>query len=220
MTVRAVCIGAGGHAAVVIEAARAHGEIEIVGVVDKNEALWGQSVVGYRVVGGDEQLARLRADGVVGAIIAVGSTRSCAARAQVFATVTAADMKALEVIHPRAYVSPSVNRGAGLIVLPMAVVHTRARLGDNVLVNSGACVEHDCVIGDHSHVATGCVLAGTVQIGARTHIGAGAVVREGIRIGSDAVIGAGAVVVKDVDDGDVVVGNPAKVLRASAFPRR
>ena len=43
-------------------------------------------------------------------------------------------------------------------------------------------------------------------------IGAGAVILPGVRIGRYAVVGAGAVVTKDVPDGAVVVGNPAREL--------
>ncbi|MCS7117757.1 MAG: hypothetical protein NZ957_03120 [Thaumarchaeota archaeon] len=42
-------------------------------------------------------------------------------------------------------------------------------------------------------------------------IGAGALIMAGVRIGSRAVIGAGAVVTRDVSDGDVVIGVPARV---------
>jgi acetyltransferase-like isoleucine patch superfamily enzyme len=35
----------------------------------------------------------------------------------------------------------------------------------------------------------------------------------GITIGSDAIVGSMAVVTRDVDDGAVVAGNPARVLR-------
>lgn len=38
-------------------------------------------------------------------------------------------------------------------------------------------------------------------------------VRQDIRIGENAIVGAGAVVVKDVPDGVVVVGVPARVLK-------
>jgi tetrahydrodipicolinate N-acetyltransferase len=34
-----------------------------------------------------------------------------------------------------------------------------------------------------------------------------------LRIGRDALVGAGAVVVRDVPDGVVVAGNPARILR-------
>ena len=50
-------------------------------------------------------------------------------------------------------------------------------------------------------------------------IGSGPVILCNVTIGAGAPIGAGAVVTKDVPDGAVVVGNPARVLRtAEAAP--
>ena len=47
-------------------------------------------------------------------------------------------------------------------------------------------------------------------------IGSGAVILPGLRVGVGAMVGAGAVVVNDVPDGAVVVGSPARVVRAAA----
>jgi acetyltransferase-like isoleucine patch superfamily enzyme len=44
-------------------------------------------------------------------------------------------------------------------------------------------------------------------------IGANATLLPGVRIGERAMVGAGAVVVKSVGPGEVVVGNPARVIR-------
>ena len=52
----------------------------------------------------------------------------------------------------------------------------------------------------------------TIRRGAR--IGGGAILLPGIEIGADAFIGAGAVVTKNVQARMVVVGNPARVMRA------
>jgi acetyltransferase-like isoleucine patch superfamily enzyme len=52
----------------------------------------------------------------------------------------------------------------------------------------------------------------TIRRGAR--VGAGAILCPGVEIGEEAFVGAGAVVVKDVQPRVVVVGNPARVLRA------
>ena len=52
----------------------------------------------------------------------------------------------------------------------------------------------------------------TIRRGAR--IGSGAVLCPGIEIGEEAFVGAGAVVTKDVPPRVVVVGSPARVLRA------
>ena len=46
----------------------------------------------------------------------------------------------------------------------------------------------------------------------RASIGSGVVVLGGVRIGAGALVGAGAVVTRDVAPGEVVVGNPARVL--------
>ncbi|HEY2355699.1 MAG TPA: acyltransferase [Gaiellaceae bacterium] len=54
----------------------------------------------------------------------------------------------------------------------------------------------------------------TIRRGAR--IGGGATLCPGIEIGEEAFVGAGAVVTKDVDPRMLVVGNPARVLRAVA----
>jgi acetyltransferase-like isoleucine patch superfamily enzyme len=55
---------------------------------------------------------------------------------------------------------------------------------------------------------------GEVTIGQDVWVGANAVVLAGVTIGDGAVVGAGAVVTKDVAARTIVVGNPARFLRA------
>ncbi|MGZ4289610.1 MAG: DapH/DapD/GlmU-related protein [Gaiellaceae bacterium] len=52
----------------------------------------------------------------------------------------------------------------------------------------------------------------TIRRGAR--IGGGAILLPGVQIGEEAFVGAGAVVTKDVERRMIVVGNPARVMRA------
>jgi acetyltransferase-like isoleucine patch superfamily enzyme len=54
----------------------------------------------------------------------------------------------------------------------------------------------------------------TIRRGAR--VGGGAVLCPGVEIGEEAFVGAGAVVTRDVPPRTVVVGNPARTLRAVA----
>src|SRR5436190_17706806 len=54
----------------------------------------------------------------------------------------------------------------------------------------------------------------TVKRGAS--IGSGATILCGVAIGEWAIVGAGSVVTKDVPDGAIVAGNPARVLRQVA----
>lgn len=51
-----------------------------------------------------------------------------------------------------------------------------------------------------------------VIIGNDVWIGAGSIILAGVKIGDGAVIGAGAVVTKNVEDNNIVIGVPAKII--------
>lgn len=51
-----------------------------------------------------------------------------------------------------------------------------------------------------------------ISIGHRCWLGGNSIVLPGVTIGDEVVVGAGAVVTKDVPDGSVVAGNPARVI--------
>lgn len=53
---------------------------------------------------------------------------------------------------------------------------------------------------------------GKIVVGKRTFVGARSIIMPGVTIGERCVIGAGSIVTKDVPDGSVVVGSPAKVV--------
>jgi maltose O-acetyltransferase len=52
-----------------------------------------------------------------------------------------------------------------------------------------------------------------VSIGDDVWVGGNVVINPGVKIGSNVVIGSGSVVVKDIPDGVIAAGNPAKVIR-------
>lgn len=202
---KCLLIGAGGHGRVLIEA---NEPAKFDGIIDSQSGL--KEVLGVPVLGGDEVLPRTLDLGFTHFVVGVGSSKSCARRAALFEMAVNAGLKPQSVIHSTAWVSSSAQCADGCQILPRAVVHTGARLAHHVLVNTSAIVEHDCIVGAHSHIATGAILCGGVQVGDGVHIGAGAVVRQGIRIGAGAVVAAGAVVVRDVPEGQIVMGIPAR----------
>ena len=89
------------------------------------------------------------------------------------------------------------HRGAGV------VIHPRARIGRGCLIST------HCVLGSRHNFEP-------PTLEDRVILGANAVVIGEITVGHDAVVGAGAVVIKDVPAGGVVVGNPARLVDASA----
>ncbi len=118
----------------------------------------------------------------------------------------------LNVIHPSATVSPAAEIGQGVFIGANVMIAPKAKIGDGVICNNGCAIEHECIVGAYAHIATGAVLSGKVTIGEGALIGANAVVKFGKTVGPWAIVGCGAVVIRDVADGLIVAGNPAKRL--------
>ena len=82
-------------------------------------------------------------------------------------------------------------------------------IGDNVTMAPYSMIlAHDASTQAHIKYTK----IGRVKIGDRVFIGAKAVVLPGVKIGNDVIVGSGAIVTKDVPDGVVVAGVPAKVV--------
>lgn len=210
---RIVVIGAGGHARVIIDAARLAGH-QIVGVLAQ-DAHAGTEVLGCPVLGRDDEAAHVltRLIGQVDSTaVAIGDNYVRAAIAHRLAE-SMPQLQFATVVHPSAVVSPTARIGAGTVVLAGAVVGVGADVGRHCIVNTRASVDHDGRIEDFASVAPGAILGGTVRIGTRTAVCLGAKIIQGIDVGSDVIVGAGATVVRNISDGVVVMGTPARVVR-------
>lgn len=212
-TYACVILGAGGHARVLIEALRAQGEEGPIAALDIDQEIWGATILGVPVLGGDHLLPELKAAGAGRFAVGLGAVKNNMPRRGLFLQALALGLEPVTVIHPAAWVSPSAELAPGCQIMAGAIVHASARLGSNVVVNTRAVVEHDCIVGEHAHVASGAVVCSGCKLGEGVHIGAGAVVRQVLSIGNWAVVGAGAAVVKDVSDETVVVGVPARPVQ-------
>ncbi len=212
---RVIGLGAGGHAKVLVDLIEQLHDFEIVGFLERDPARWGHEFARYPIIGGDEQLASLRDAGVAHAFVGIGSVGDNRPRARLYHSIKDAGLEVLTLVHPTATIAKSVQLGDGVSIMAGAILQPDAVLADNVVINTASVIEHDCQLADHVFIAPSVTLSGGVIVGAFTHIGTGAVVRQGIHIGRQVIIGAGAVVVQDVPDHVVVVGNPARVLRAN-----
>lgn len=208
---RIVVVGAGGHGKVVVEAIRAGGCFEIVGLIDQRADRAG-GVLDLPLLGDDSLLFRhaIEADCVA---IGVGLPRVDGGRAGLFWRVKACQYELPAIVHPSAIVAGAAIAD-GVQIMARAVVQPGAVLDENCIINTAAVVEHDCRVEAHAHIAPGAILGGGVVVGTGALVGIGACVLPGVKIGCGATVGAGAVVVRDVADGVTVAGVPAVVLPA------
>lgn len=103
--------------------------------------------------------------------------------------------------------------GDGVTVKSGVYLWNGTRIEDNVFIGPNATFTNDRM--PRSKVYPEAFHGITVKAGAS--IGANATLLPGITIGRNAMVGAGAVVTKDVPEGAVVVGNPARIIRYIAL---
>ena len=101
--------------------------------------------------------------------------------------------------------------GARTKIQAMAYVTAYATLEEDVFLAPCVQTSNDNFMG-RTERRHGLRKGTTIRRGAR--VGVGAVLCPAVEIGAEAFVGAGAVVVNDVPPAVVVVGNPARVLRA------
>ena len=120
-----------------------------------------------------------------------------------------------------------------------AEIGRHTNIASFVEIQNGVKIGNDCVIQSHTFIAGNTTIGNNVFIGPgtmicnckepRAHndnwicspviiednvsIGAGCVILPGVKIGKGSMLGAGAVITKNVGNNEVVVGNPAKVIR-------
>ncbi len=181
--------GAGGHASACIDVIESHGGFTVAGLVGTASEV-GKQVLGYSVLGTDDDLAGLLAH-YAHALVAVGHIRTPQPRMRLFARLQSLGFTLPAIVSPLAHVSRHATLGAGTIVMHGAIVNAGAVVGCNCIINSQALVEHDAAIGDHCHIATAAVINGGARVGAGTFIGSNATLREGVRVGEHRTIGMG-----------------------------
>lgn len=202
---RAVVVGAGGHAAAVIDALAGQG-ISIVGCVDDNPELQGKEVVsGVKVVGASDALPSMFESGVATAFLGIGGIGEegqdqIGVRVKVIRRLEEIGFSLPAVVSRHAYFGQDSTLGAGTVLFPGAVVGARCRIGAHVIVNQGAQVCHDCTLEDHVHITPGAILGGYCQVGAASIIGMSASLLLRTAVGRHCLVHNNAAIMSDVRD--------------------
>ncbi|HEX9025489.1 MAG TPA: gamma carbonic anhydrase family protein [Clostridium sp.] len=91
-------------------------------------------------------------------------------------------------------------------------------IGENTNIQENSIVHVDksekVEVGDGCTIGHGVIVHGC-KIGNNTLVGMGAIILNGAKIGNNSIVGAGSLITqnKEFEDGVLIIGNPAKVVR-------
>ncbi len=116
------------------------------------------------------------------------------------------------------------GEGGTIHVGPGSRIHRGCQLiayKSHIRIGSDVGIAQNCVFYPYDHgVAPDIPVSkqplqskGPIVVGDHAWLGVGVIVLDGVRIGEGAVIGAGSVVTRDVPDGAIAVGSPARVVK-------
>jgi len=174
-------IGGGGHCKSVIDVIEQENRYKIAGIIDKKELI-GECVLGYKIIGCDDDLNRLFGD-YQNALVTVGQMKSNHLRILIFDKLKNIGFKLPTIVSPLAYVSKHTEIREGSIVMHQALINANVKIGKNCIINTKALIEHDCIIEDNCHISTGSILNGGVRVEKNTFFGSNATSKESIEIG-------------------------------------
>ncbi len=157
-----ILVGGGGHCHSVIDVIEQEDRFSIVGIVDLPRNI-GKQVMGYKVIGCDDDLKELRKH-CQNAVITTGQIQSGQLRQRLYNQLEDIGFTLPVIISPLSYVAESSLIDIGTVIMHHALVNANAIVGKCCILNTKALVEHDAVIEDFCHISTAAVVNGGVRV--------------------------------------------------------
>jgi sugar O-acyltransferase (sialic acid O-acetyltransferase NeuD family) len=187
-----ILFGGGGHCRSCIDVIEMEKKFQIAGIIDVAGKV-DQSVLGYPVIGTDDDLNKLIRKCRY-FLITIGQIESADVRIEKYEYLKKLGASFPVIVSPFAHVSKHSIIGAGTIIMHNVIVNAGAQIGANCIINTGAIIEHDVSIGDNCHISTGAIVNGGTTIGAKTFLGSNSATRQYIEIGEGVFMKSGVTV--------------------------
>ena len=115
-------------------------------------------------------------------------------------------------IHPSAEISPSATIEEGVVISRNSTVGPMAKIGKHTIINSRCTIGHDSEIGEFNFISPLCAISGNSKIGNDNLIGTNVVTLPGVKMGDRNKIGAGVVLFFEVSSDTTVVGQKPRII--------
>jgi sugar O-acyltransferase (sialic acid O-acetyltransferase NeuD family) len=204
-----IVLGAGGHAAVLIDILKQQ-KREVIAIVSPGLMQKSSIFDGIKVLLQDEDVLKFEPE-TISLVNGIGSIPGSMIRENIYKGFIDKGYHFETVVSDNAIVSPYSILADGVQVMAGAVIQVGTMISENCIVNTSAVIDHDCEIGCHNHIAPGATLSGGVMTGPGVHIGTGANIIQLVTIGAGVVVGAGATITKNVEKNTICY--PARIFK-------
>jgi len=184
-------------------------DIKILGIVDNQKK---GTYMGYEIFGNDENAQELfNSYKNIPVFITPHSPKK---RIDLYKLYGDIGFEFISLISSNSTISKSAKLGEGIFIQSKVNISSFTKIGNYCRINTMANIMHDSTIGEDTTIAPNTVILGYVHIGNNCYIGANSTILPHIKIADNVIIGAGSVVTKDVHEGKIVAGNPARELKS------
>ncbi len=118
----------------------------------------------------------------------------------------------LSFVHPSAYIAKSAQLGKANIILANCAINCNVVMGNYNTMQTGSLIGHDTRLGDNNFIAAHTCIGSNLKIGNGNFTGLNCSIKNFVEMGDYNLIGMASNVVKNVSDGNLLIGNPAKPL--------
>jgi sugar O-acyltransferase (sialic acid O-acetyltransferase NeuD family) len=195
----------------------------LINLINKNEEIW--NLIGYfddnikkankfnhlDIIGGVDQLNKFPEQ--LSIIFSIGNPTIVQ---KIYKNIYNTNILFPNIISPDCIFldSNNIKLGKGNLIMPQSLISCNVSIGDFNLLNCGISLGHDSKIGSFNSFMSYSKISGEVCIGDSNYFGACSLVLQQKMIGNNTIIGASSVVMRNTEDENTYLGNPAvKILK-------
>lgn len=103
--------------------------------------------------------------------------------------------------------------GKGNIISVNVILSNKIKIGDFNIFNTRATLGHDVVVGNYNIFSPNVQISGEVIIGNKNLFGFNSGIIQCKKVGDENILGAGSILLRNIENGNTYVGNPAVKLK-------
>lgn len=133
--------------------------------------------------------------------------------AEMFESANIPDDRLATIVHKSAFIGKGATLCPGSFIMYNAYIGPNAHIGKCSLVMANCCIGHDTYIDSICHCSVGAIMTGYSRLEYCSDLAVGSTLIAYKVVGKYSMVAANAVATRDVPEGEIWAGTPAKLLK-------